>query len=90
MYLLGTRRVRVKKAASGRFFRTSAPTAVGRVPPGTPRIRSIPLDPHYKEYFFRNAVYLERGMPYFAFVDTDAVLVRKDNESKMNFQTPER
>ena len=29
---------------------------------------------------FRNTVYLERGMPYFAFVDTNAVLVRKIDE----------
>jgi hypothetical protein len=26
---------------------------------------------------FQNTVYLERGMPYFAFVSTNAVLVRK-------------
>ena len=30
---------------------------------------------------FRNTVYLERGMPYFAFVDTKAVLVRKIDEA---------
>ena len=26
---------------------------------------------------FKNTAYLERGVPYFAFVDTNAVLVRK-------------
>ena len=30
-----------------------------------------------KGQFFSNTVYLERGMPYFAFVDTNAVLVKK-------------
>ena len=33
-----------------------------------------------KGQFFRNTAYLERGMPYFAFVDTNAVLVRKIDE----------
>ena len=30
-----------------------------------------------KGQFFSNTVYLERGMPYFALVDTNAVFVRK-------------
>ena len=34
-----------------------------------------------KGQFCRNTVYLERGMPYFAFVDTNAVLVRKIDKS---------
>ncbi len=35
------------------------------------------LEHHSKGQFCKNTVYLERGMPYFAFVDTNAVLVRK-------------
>ena len=31
----------------------------------------------YEGQFCKNTVYLERVMPYFAFVDTNAVLVRK-------------
>ena len=30
-----------------------------------------------KGQFFKNTVYLKRGIPYFAFVTTNAVLVRK-------------
>jgi len=30
-----------------------------------------------KGQFCKNTVYLERGMPYFAFVDTNAVLAGK-------------
>ena len=30
-----------------------------------------------KGQFCKNTVYLERGMPYFAFVSTNAVLVKK-------------
>ena len=30
-----------------------------------------------KGQFYKNTVYLERGMPYFAFVDTKAVLVQE-------------
>ena len=41
--------------------------------------RSIGLYP--KGQFSKNTVYLERGMPYFAFVDTNAVLVKKMDES---------
>ena len=33
-----------------------------------------------KGQFCKNTVYLERGMPYFAFVSTNAVLVRKIDE----------
>ena len=35
------------------------------------------LGSYPKGQFGKNTVYLERGMPYFAFVDTNAVLVRK-------------
>ena len=35
------------------------------------------LELHSKGQFFKNTVYLKRGMPYFAFVGTNAVLVRK-------------
>ena len=35
------------------------------------------IECYSKGRFFSNTVYLERGMPYFAFVDTNAVLVRK-------------
>ena len=35
------------------------------------------LGSYPKGQFCKNTVYLERGMPYFAFVDTNAVLVRK-------------
>ena len=34
-----------------------------------------------KGQFFKNTAYLERGMPYFAFVSTNAVLVRKIDKS---------
>ena len=39
--------------------------------------RSTPLGSYPKGQFCNNTVYLERGMPYFAFVATNAVLVRK-------------
>ena len=35
----------------------------------------------HKNKHKKNTVYLERGMPYFAFVDTNAVLVSKIDES---------
>ena len=35
------------------------------------------LGAYPKGQFFKNMVYLKRGMPYFVFVDTNAVLVRK-------------
>ena len=35
------------------------------------------LASYSKGQFCKNTVYLERGMPYFAFVDTNSVLVRK-------------
>ena len=35
------------------------------------------LERHSKGQFCKNTVYLERGMPYFAFVSTNAVLVSK-------------
>ena len=35
------------------------------------------LERHSKGHFFKNTVHLERGVPYFAFVSTKAVLVRK-------------
>ena len=31
---------------------------------------------------FKNTAYLERGVPYFVFADTDAVLVSKIDEDK--------
>ena len=34
-----------------------------------------------KGQFSKNTVYLERGIPYFAFVGTNAVLVRKNDKS---------
>ncbi len=34
-----------------------------------------------KGQFFSNTVYLERGMPYFAFMATNAVLVKKNRET---------
>ena len=37
----------------------------------------LSLGSYPKGQFCKNTVYLERGMPYFAFVDTNAVLVRK-------------
>jgi len=40
-----------------------------------------------KGQFYGNTVYLERGMPYFAFVSENAVLVGKIDKSLMN---PER
>ena len=38
---------------------------------------SASLGAYPKGQFFKNMVYLKRGMPYFVFVDTNAVLVRK-------------
>ena len=40
--------------------------------------KSFGLGSYPKGQFCKNTVYLERGMPYFAFVDTNAVLVRKN------------
>ncbi len=37
----------------------------------------MPIGLYTKGQFFKNTVYLERGIPYFAFVSTNAVLVRK-------------
>ena len=34
-----------------------------------------------KGQFSKNTEYLERGIPYFAFVGTNAVLVRKNDKS---------
>ncbi len=34
-----------------------------------------------KGQFCKNTVYLEKGMPYFVFVETNAVLVRKNDKS---------
>ena len=42
---------------------------------------SIALGSYPKGQFRKNTVYLERGMPYFAFVPTNAVLVRKIDKS---------
>ncbi len=39
--------------------------------------RRATLERHTKGQFYKNTVYLKRGMPYFAFVSTNAVLVRK-------------
>ena len=39
------------------------------------------LERYSKGQFCKNTVYLERGMPYFAFVDTNAVLVKKIDKS---------
>ncbi len=39
--------------------------------------KSKSLGAYPKGQFFKNMVYLKRGMPYFVFVDTNAVLVRK-------------
>ena len=36
-----------------------------------------PLELFSKGQFFKNTAYLERGMPYFAFVSANAVLVKK-------------
>ena len=44
--------------------------------------KKIPLIGLYpKGQFFKNTAYLERGMQYFAFVTTNAVLVRKIDKS---------
>ena len=42
-----------------------------------PKKKELQLGSYPKGQFCKNTVYLERGMPYFAFVDTNAVLVRK-------------
>ena len=42
--------------------------------------KSKPLASGAKGQFCKNTVYLERGMPCFAFVNTNAVLVRKIDE----------
>ena len=39
------------------------------------------LERHSKGQFYKNTAYLERGMPYFAFVSTNAVLVSKIDKS---------
>ena len=39
------------------------------------------LEQFSKEQFCKNTVYLERGMPYFAFMDTNAVFVKKIDKS---------
>ena len=46
---------------------------------GEKRDKLIGLYP--KGQFSKNTVYLERGMPYFAFVATNAVLVSKIDKS---------
>ena len=35
------------------------------------------LERHSKGQFYKNTAYLFRDVPYFAFVDTNAVLIRK-------------
>ena len=40
--------------------------------------RGRALGSYPKGQFYKNTVYLERGMPYFALVDTNAVLVKKN------------
>ena len=44
------------------------------------KIKSVDIGLYPKGQFFKNTAYLERGMPYFAFVDTNAVLVRKNDK----------
>ena len=39
------------------------------------------LERHSKGQFYKNTAYLERGMPYFDFVSTNAVLVSKIDKS---------
>ena len=41
----------------------------------------LSLERHSKGQFYKNTAYLERGMPYFAFVSTNAVLVSKIDKS---------
>ena len=43
--------------------------------------KSKPIGASPKGQFSKNTVYLERGIPYFAFVGTNAVLVRKNDKS---------
>ena len=42
------------------------------------------LGAYPKGQCLKNTVYLERGMPYFVFVDTNAVLVRKIDKPYVN------
>ena len=49
----------------------------GSSPVVSTKKETTPLGAYPKGQFCKNTVYLERGMPYFAFVDTNAVLVRK-------------
>ena len=47
-----------------------------------PSIRNPnPLESYSKGQFCKNTVYLERGMPYFVFVSTNSVLVRKNRQT---------
>ena len=39
--------------------------------------KDCPLEPFSKGQFGKNTVYLERGVPYFAFVTKNAVPVKK-------------
>ena len=43
--------------------------------------KSSPIGASPKGQFSKNTVYLERGIPYFAFVGTNAVPVRKNDKS---------
>ena len=47
----------------------------------TEQKRAESIELYSKGQFFSNTVYLERGMPYFAFVDTNAVLVKKNRQT---------
>ena len=51
--------------------------SVGINPTKKRKKKQTALERHSKGQFSKNTVYLERGMPYFVFVDTNAVLVRK-------------
>ena len=42
-----------------------------------PNKNPLTLGSYPKGQLYKNAVYLERDIPYFAFVSTNAVLVRK-------------
>ena len=46
-----------------------------------PQKKALALERHSKGQFYKNTAYLERGMPYFAFVSTNAVLVSKIDKS---------
>ena len=52
-------------------------TPLMTIPTTNNKEKSDAIERYSKGQFFSNTVYLERGMPYFAFVDTNAVLVRK-------------